>query len=185
MKLNPSLRFLRSLQPLVAATALLLAHTSADAAAYIKFDGVDGESKGGTDKDHTKWSDILSFDWGASESGTAGSGGAVVLQPSQFRVEIAADMATPRLLEAAATGKAFATVELHIISEGAEPGDEREFVVKLSNVMITSFQARGRAGEPPAQTLSLNYEEIKWTYVHADRSKGKVEATWKVEEGRG
>jgi type VI protein secretion system component Hcp len=56
-------------------------------------------------------------------------------------------------------------------------------MVELTNVTITSFQTGARDGAAPTETLSLNYEEIKWTYVHADRSKGKVDATWKVEEG--
>jgi len=41
-------------------------------------------------------------------------------------------------------------------------------------------------GQPPTEQLSLNYEEIKWTYDELDKenkSKGAVETTWKVEEG--
>ena len=181
MKLNQKLRFLRPIQPLIAATALLLVHGSADAAAYIKFDGIDGESK--SDKDHKGWSDLLSFDWGASAPEAPATGGPVALQPTQFRVEIAGDMAMPKLLEAAATGRSFPTMQLHIIHEGATPEENREFMVELTNVMITSFQTSGRAGQAPAETLSLNYTEIKWTYLPADRSKGNVETTWKVEKG--
>jgi len=38
--------------------ALLGNTIDADAAAYIKFDGIDGEA---TDRDHTTWSDMMSF----------------------------------------------------------------------------------------------------------------------------
>ena len=40
-------------------------------AAYIKFDGVDGESK---DSNHDKWIDVLSVDWGSNKPGGGATG---------------------------------------------------------------------------------------------------------------
>ena len=52
-------------------------------AAYIKFDGVDGEAQ---DKDHKGWSDIMSFSQGLHQPGGGSTGatrrrGDVILDP--------------------------------------------------------------------------------------------------------
>ena len=53
---------------------------------------------------------------------------------------------------------------------------------------MTSYSISGatEGGAVPTEQISLNYEEIKWTYDEVDsenKSKGKVEAEWKVEAG--
>ena len=40
-------------------------------ALFIKFDGMDGESK---DKDHDTWSDVLSMSWGVHKAGGGSTG---------------------------------------------------------------------------------------------------------------
>ena len=70
-------------------------------------------------------------------------------------------------------------------------GDKRIPYLKfvLTNARVTSYSVSGatEGGAVPTEQFSLNYEEIKWTYDELDKqnkSKGKVEATWKVEEGQ-
>ena len=62
------------------------------------------------------------------------------------------------------------------------------FKFELKNARVTSYSVSGatEGGGVPTEQISLNYEEIKWTYDKLDsenKSKGKVESTWKVEAG--
>jgi len=180
MKLNAKARFLRTLQPLLAATAVLLACPSADAAWYAKFDGIEGSSK---DRDHGKWIEILSFDSGTHKPG-GGTASPSAPDLRAFRLEAALDKATPKLLEAAVKGKVIPKVEIHLTGEDGEASAEPYFIIELTNVSITSFQTGGRADTVPTEELTLNYEKARWTYNDSDGSKGgNVEFEWKVEEG--
>jgi type VI protein secretion system component Hcp len=58
----------------------------------------------------------------------------------------------------------------------------------LVNVRVADYSVSGATqdGAVPTESLSLNYEEITWTYDKMGKdgsSKGKVEASWKIEEG--
>ena len=49
-----------------------------------------------------------------------------------------------------------------------------------------SISAAGSGDAIPTESLSLNFEEVKQTYVEFDAKgskKGNVEMNWKVEEG--
>jgi type VI protein secretion system component Hcp len=56
-------------------------------------------------------------------------------------------------------------------------------------VLVTSHNvsAAGGGDAVPTETMSLNFEEVKQTYVEYDaagKKKGNVEMSWKVEEGQ-
>ncbi len=157
----------------------------AEAAAYLKFDGVDGEA---TDANHDKWIDLLSFQQTISRESSAASGstrqrGAAVFGDIVLTKQL--DKSTPKLQEAIASGKVFPSVEFEL---AADYGGSRATYLKyeLKNVMVTSYSISGSADGVPTEQLSLNFEEIKVTYTEFDSSgasKGNVETTWKVEEG--
>lgn len=180
--------------------------------AYIKFDGIDGESQ---DKDHKDWSEIVSFSQPIHRpsSGTDISRrrGDVVVEDIVVVKEI--DKASPKLAEAICMGKVFPKVEIHLT--GPSEGSTCQgtfYIYELKNVMITSYKATGsnplayalitpapdsilpysgpfivQAVDAPMEEMSLNFEEIKVTYTECDpstgKSKGNVEYSWKVEEG--
>jgi type VI secretion system secreted protein Hcp len=179
MKFSIKHYFQRSLQPLLAATVLLASGATADAAAYIKFDGVDGES---ADKDHKEWIVIHSFGTGmASEPAAAGT--ATKLKLQQFEVEVPTERSSPKLMEALCRGKVFPSVIVELTRETPN-GEETYYRYELKNVLITSYSVSGAAADRPMEQLSLNFEEIKVTSIDADGSRGgNVEFEWKVEEG--
>jgi type VI secretion system secreted protein Hcp len=156
-------------------------------ALFIKFDGVDGEAQ---DKDHKGWSDILSFSWGIHRAGVGATGqtrrrGVATVEDVVINKEY--DKSSPKLAEAVCTGKVFPKVEIHDTTTYAE---NRATYLKyeLKNVLVTSHAVSGSTGGDavPTETMSLNFEEIKQTYVEYDAKgskKGNVEMTWKVEEG--
>jgi type VI secretion system secreted protein Hcp len=156
-------------------------------AAYIKFDGVDGESK---DKDHAKWSDLLSFSQGLMKPGS-GTGVArrrsdVVLNDVQCVKLI--DKSSPKLSESMCKGKVYSKVDIHVTASVTDSGRVTYFAYELKNVQVVShnISGEGQSDNPPVEDFSLNFEEIKVTYTEFSpdgKKKGNVEYTWKVEEG--
>jgi len=156
-------------------------------AAYIKFDGVDGEAQ---DKDHKNWSDLGSFQQGISQPGGGATGatrrrGDVILDNIVITREL--DKASPKLADAICQGKVYPKVEIHVTASTSEAGRVTYYAYELKNVMVTSYDisGSGQAEDVPMETASMNFEEIKVTYTEFDRAgkqKGAVEHTWKVEE---
>ncbi len=159
-------------------------------AAYIKFDGVDGEAK---DRDRGGWSDILSFSHGISRPMTAGATGAtrqrgdVTLGDLVVVKEL--DKSSPKLMEALTTGNIFPSITLDVARSSSDGGRTTYLQWELTNVMVTNYRVGGATSgdDRPTETISLNYEEIKVTYTEQDAAtgatKGNVEYNWKVEEG--
>jgi len=184
-----------------------LIHSSA----YVKFEGVDGESKS---TGHEGWSEIVSFSQpihkpGASTDITRRRGD-VVLEDIVVVKQI--DKASPKLAEAICKGTVFPKVEIHLT--GPSEGSTCQgtfYAYELKNVLITAYKVTGsnplayaliapapdsilpysgpfivQAVDAPMEEISINFEEIKVTYTECDstgKSKGNVEYTWKVEEG--
>ena len=155
-------------------------------AAYIKFDGVDGEAQ---DKDHKGWSDLVSFSQGihkpmAGATGPTRRRGDVVLDDLVCVKEL--DKASPKLAEAICKGKVFPKVEIHVTASYTDAGRQTYYAYELKNVQVTSYNINGsgQSEDPPMEEFSLNFEEIKVTYTECDsagKKKGNVEYTWKVE----
>jgi type VI secretion system secreted protein Hcp len=157
-------------------------------ALFIKFDGVDGEAN---DKDHKQWSDLLSMSWGVHKAGGGQTGqsrrrGVATVEDVVCTKEY--DKASPKLAEAVLLGKVFPKVEVHDTTTYGDGARAIFLKYELKNVMVSS-QSVGAAGHgdaKPTESFSLNFEEIKQTYVEYDAKgskKGNVEMTWKVEEG--
>ena len=157
-------------------------------AAYIKFDGVDGEAK---DKEHKGWSDLSSFSQGMTQPGGGATGptrrrGDVILDDLSCAKEI--DKASPKLAEAVCNGKIYPKVEIELTASTTDAGRVTYYRYELKNVMITSYNisGSGQSEDVPMEDFALNFEEIKVTYTETEssgKSKGNVEYSWKVEEG--
>ena len=157
-------------------------------AAFIKFEGVDGEAK---DKDHKAWSDLASFGQGIHQPGGGSTGptrrrGDVVLDDIVVSKEL--DKASPKIAEAAIKGKVFSKVQIDVATNYSDAGRLTYYQYELKNVIVTNYTitGSGRAREVPSEEAMLNFEEIKVTYTEMTRkgkSKGKYEYSWKAEEG--
>ena len=152
-------------------------------AIYIKFQGIDGESK---DDNHDRWIDVLSFDFGMSapETGTGATRrrGDVIIDDISITKQI--DKSTPKLQEKCAKGEVIPKLEVEVTR--SIPGANATFNrYELKNVMITSIVSSSTDEERPTDTLTLNFEEIKVTYSEFDdggSNKGSIEWEFKVEE---
>lgn len=157
-------------------------------AAYIKFDGIDGEFQ---DKDHKNWSVLESFSQslqktaGGGKTGSTRRGGDVQFEDIHVGKEV--DKSSPKLAEAVAKGKVFSKVEIHITASYTDAGRMTYYAYELKNVQVSSYQVGGTGESRPSEQMSLNFEEIKVTYTECDNKgakKGNVEYSWKVEEGQ-
>ena len=161
------------------ALALVGYAIDANAAAFVKFEGVEGQA---TDAKHKEWIDVLSFsqsihrgDSGSSVRTTASA----VFEDIVLTKEL--DKSSPKLAESIAMGRVIPKVEFELTSSAGT-----YYKYELTNVMVTSYSVSGDADERPTEQVSLNFEQIKTTYTEygSDGSKkGNVETTWKVEEG--
>lgn len=157
-------------------------------AAYIKFDGVQGECK---DKDHKGWSDLASFGQmlhqpGRSATGATRRRGDVVVEDLTCSKEL--DKSSPKIAEAVCNGKVYPKVEIHMTASYTDAGRVTYYAYELTNVLVTSYNisGAGQSESVPMEDFSLNFEEIKVTYTETDnagKKVGNVEYTWKVEEG--
>ena len=170
----------------IAASVLML---SAQGAAYLKFDGVDGEAQ---DKDHKGWSDLLSFSQAIHQPGGGATGatrrrGDVILEDIACVKQL--DKSSPKLAEAMCNGKVFPEVSIAFTRNTGDGRQEVYLTYKLTNVMVTSYSVKIHAdadgNDVPTEDFALNFEEIKVTYTEFDGQggkKGDVEYDWKVEK---
>ncbi|MEX0324634.1 MAG: Hcp family type VI secretion system effector [Puniceicoccaceae bacterium] len=132
--------------------------------AYIKIEGVDGESK---DKNHDQWIDVLAIDWGMSRPApVSGGGGISDLVFDGISATKYIDKSTPLLMQSCATANPYPAVEVHLTRRaGAEPDEQVYLVIKLENVLVTSVSTGGSGGEDRlTENVTLNFGRINFDY---------------------
>lgn len=143
----------------------------------LKIDGVDGES---VIADHEGEIDVLSMDWGMSNSGTmhmGGGGGTGKVNVQDINITKYVDKSTPSLIRACCNGEHFTEAELIVRKAGKEALDY--FKVKMAPVLITSVTTRGSGGEDRlTENVSLNFAKMDVVYVpQKEDGSGDAEVT--------
>jgi type VI secretion system secreted protein Hcp len=168
---------------LAAAIVLAINTPIADAAAYVKFDGIDGEA---TDSMHSKWSDLSSFSYNLKrEPATAGTPS--VLRVSDIVCVKELDKASPKLAESLLTGRVVKTVDISV-TRTVDGGEVVYLEIQLTNVSLTlnKVTVDTGLGDRGAEEISFSYEEISVVYTPFD-SRGApgdpVKYSWNVELG--
>lgn len=156
---------------------------------YVKIGDIKGES---VDKEHKDWINLLSVSQGLTRPMPQGSSGSTRQRGSVSCGDVTLvkelDKSSPKLLEAICDGTVFPEVLIDMVTSTGAGNRKPYFTWVLKNVMVSDFSVAGSTddGSVPTEQISLNYEEIKWTYDTMGKdgkSTGKVEAEWKVEEG--
>jgi len=103
-------------------------------AAFVKYDGIDGEA---TDAAHEKWIDVLSVDWGTTQ--TTDKKGNIVSVVHDMFITMEYDKASPKILEKSLNGEVIPKLEIELT---ATSGGARATYLKyeLVNVLVTSYQ---------------------------------------------
>ena len=150
-------------------------------AAFVKYDGIDGES---VDATHMKWIDVLSVDFGVTRAATGGS--APVVQNMVITMEY--DKASPKILEKALNGEVIPKLEIELTSTTRGAG-ATYLKYELVNVLVTSYQTNASGDDLaglPTVVVGNNFEEIKVTYTEFDDAGGIndiVEVEHRVKRG--
>jgi type VI secretion system secreted protein Hcp len=143
--------------------------------AFLKIEGVPGES---TDGAHKDWVEVLSYSHSISQpaSSTASSSGGATSQRCQhgdFVVVKHLDKTSPKLYEYCSSGQHIKEVVLELCRAG---GDKLKYMeYKLEEVIISGVAPGGNGKDSegfPTESITLNYGKIKWTYTQQKRADG-------------
>ncbi len=157
------------------ATVLSLAPVTSDAAIYIKFDGIDGES---TDKDHKGWIDVQHFSWGVSRSTDEGTSNKVI--PKEMVVTKELDKSSPKLFLATVTGETISKVTIRVTRPGFDGAEEVYYEMLLEDVQIVRHTTDSKQvrTERPEEVVSLMFPKVEISYTPLNRSDPKVFVKW-------
>ena len=155
---------------------------------YMQLGEIKGES---TDRVHSDWIDVLSVDWGAKATpvramATVPRQGGERKRPGRVKygditLKKSYDASSANLAQACAKGKHVPKVSLEWTTTDAD--GSRYMRVELRDVTISSYSIDA-SGDQPIESVTLNYAEIKTSYI-PEEERGKVDSDWKVEEGEG
>jgi type VI secretion system secreted protein Hcp len=159
--------------------------------AFLKIDGIPGES---TDDKHKDWVELLSYNWGATQMGSAtasSSGGASTERADfqDFSLEKLLDKASPKLAIYCADGSHVKEITVELCRAG---GDKLKYMeYKMSKCIISSVTVGGSGGEgggEPTESVTVNYGKIEFNYTQQKRADGggggQVAAGWNLEENK-
>lgn len=148
--------------------------------AFIKFEGVQGESR---DEKHKDWIELLSFSWGVNQpqsfsSSSHGSKSAERANFSEFNFTKALDKATPHLAFACSSGQHYtkATIE---ICRSAGTSKQTFMRYTLQDVLVTNYTVNGVGGggdgeSIPTENLQLSYGKVEWNYTMTNQTTGQA-----------
>lgn len=142
----------------------------------LEIDGIKGES---TDEKHKDKLEIDSFSWGVTNSGSMGRGGGGGTGKAEFQdvhFTKQTDKSSPLLMKAAASGEHIKKAVLTARKAGGKGGQVDYLKITLEDVMVSSFQSAGNAGNSsiPNDSFSLNFTKIKYEYM-PQKADGSLE----------
>lgn len=153
---------------------------------FLKIDGIDGES---TDSKHKNSIDVQSWSWGETNTGDAanrGGMGAGKVSMQDFHFVMHVNKATPKLMEACASGQHIKTAELTCRKAGKE--QQEYYKIKLSDLIVSSYQGGGSQGEVvPVDQISLNFSKLEIEYKEQKPDGtlgGAVKAGWDLKANK-
>ena len=153
--------------------------------AFLKLDGIKGES---ADSKHKGEIDIMSFSWGASQTGvqaTGGGGGAGKVHFQDIHFVKKTDASSPLLMLNCANGAHIKEGNFVVRKAG---GTQLEYLkIKLTDVLVSSYKEHGsthKGDEIPMESFTLNFAKIEYQYqpqgADGKAQGGPIMAGWDV-----
>jgi type VI secretion system secreted protein Hcp len=136
--------------PAGAADAPAAAAGSSDA--FLKIDGIPGESQ---DSKHRDEIEVLAFSWGVSKDS-----GKADLQ--DFAFTTFTSKASPLLMVGSAKGTLFKKAVLTVRKAGETPAEF--YKVTLEDCLISSYQTNGNGSDVPTEQVSLDFASVTFSY---------------------
>ena len=129
---------------------------------FLKIEEIPGES---TDSRHKGEIEVASFSWGAAQTAGhgGGGGGAGKVQLQDFHFVTTVGKASPKLFLACAAGQHLK--EATLTARTAGKGQQEFLVVKLTDVIVSSYQSGGAGGDTlPMDQVSLGFAKIEVSF---------------------
>lgn len=154
-------------------------------AAYLKIEGVDGESN---EENHIDWIEVLSHNFGGHTQGGGDYGSGHLAGKASFHdftFTKRCDKSTPKLFEACATGQNFKFADLECVRTA---GDKTTYLkIHFEHLILSSYNTSGSAGDGglPQESISFNFVKFDVTYKPLDkdgRPMGQVQAGYDLKE---
>jgi len=130
---------------------------------FAKIGDIKGES---ADDKHKDEIEVLSFSWGVANTATIGAGGGgagagrATFHDLSFTHTI--DKASPRLLQACATGSHLK--EATITHRKAGKGQQEFLVIKMNDIIITGVSLGDSSGGGTSENVTLAFAKIDLEY---------------------
>lgn len=152
--------------------------------AYLKIDGIPGESR---DDQHKDWIQLIAYNHqmtqpASATDNTAGAATSAKVNFGDMIVTKYMDKSSPKLSDACAKGTHIANVMLHA---AAQTGAKNTYLeIKMENVVVSSINTDGKStsSQYPVELVGLKFGKITWTYTQLDRTtgqkQGNVVAGW-------
>ncbi len=131
---------------------------------FLKLAGIEGEA---SDSKHKSEIDVLSWSWGASQTGsthmgTGGGAGKVSVQDLSFTKYI--DRSSPDLFLYICSGKHVKNALLTVRKAG---GDPLEYLkINMEDLIVSGYSTGGSGGEDRlTENITLNFAKVKVDYT--------------------
>jgi type VI secretion system secreted protein Hcp len=143
--------------------------------AYLSIDGIKGESQ---ESNHKDWIEVLSYNHHITQptSSTRSSSGGATTGASEhgdILVSKYIDLSTPKLVEAASTGKHFKKATIDFLRQSGD-SKIKYLTINLTDLIISQVATTGNGGsqELPTESVGLNYGSIEMVYTQQKRPDG-------------
>ena len=145
--------------------------------AFLFIDGIKGETD---DKMFPGQVELLSYSFGATQTGSfayGGGGSTGKVQFQDFHFSKRCDDATPHMFDATCSGKHIPKCELSLRKSTGDGGQQVFYKVTFEDVLLSSQTVSGQgSGDPiPTESISFNFAKMIMAYGKQD-AKGKVGA---------
>jgi type VI secretion system secreted protein Hcp len=156
--------------------------------AYLRFDGIKGESQ---DHAHKEWIEISGVRWAIQQpksatASTAGGHTAERAELSEVSFEKLCDLSSPILMQTCAMGKTIPKATLEFMRADGDGNPIKYFEIELDNVLIGTISPILGAGILQ-ESIGLKFSQVRWRYTQqriAGSSAGNTAGGWNLATNR-
>jgi type VI secretion system secreted protein Hcp len=156
--------------------------------AYLRFDGIKGESQ---DHAHKEWIEISGVRWAIQQpksatASTAGGHTAERAELSEVSFEKLCDLSSPILMQTCAMGKTIPKATLEFMRADGDGNPIKYFEIELDNVLIGMISPILGVGILQ-ESIGLKFSQVRWRYTQqriAGSSAGNTAGGWNLATNR-